>query len=498
MERLTKILIGALFGLVALPTFAWKPWPLPMDSADLRRDTLLYGGEMQTVAASGTYAPFWFTSDRFGSVSEQPFSGNLSLYFGKELTRPNRWFDYSFGIEGVGRVDTKKVSAFLQRFYGHVRLYIVDITLGIKPQQYGNQDEELSSGGLLFSMNSRPMPRITIGIDQYTPFPLTYGYLEVKGGLTHGWFIDNVYVKHSYLHHKFVAGRLGGKLPVNISYEFHHAAQWGGKSPVHGDLGNSFRNFWNVFWARSGGSTINEQINAYGNHIGSQNLGIDVKWKNWKVSAYWQSIFEDGPVNIMWKAMNISDGLWGVSVKQTRWPFISSLCYEFINTTDQSGSFHDKDGLVFGGDDNYFNNSVYRNGWNSFYRTIGTPFITSPIYNADGSIATLNNRTMAHHIGLKGNIYGYRYRTLVTYAENYGLYNDGDALKSTNTAILLEVKKQFPKAWNLDFSLAFGADIGSQFGNSYSVMFSVTKRGIIKIKTKNEKLESKIKTKHNK
>jgi len=105
---------------------------------------------------------------------------------------------------------------------------------------------------------------------------------------------------------------------------------------------------------------------------------------------------------------------------------------------------------------------------------------------------------MAHHIGLKGNIYGYRYRTLVTYAENYGLYNDGDALKSTNTAILLEVKKQFPKAWNLDFSLAFGADIGSQFGNSYSVMFSVTKRGIIKIKTKNEKLESKIKTKHNK
>ena len=43
---------------------------------------------------------------------------------------------------------------------------------------------------------------------------------------------------------------------------------------------------------------------------------------------------------------------------------------------------------------------------------------------------------MVHHIG-KGNIYGYRYRTLVTYAENYGLYNDGDAPKSINTAILL-------------------------------------------------------------
>lgn len=86
---------------------------------------------------------------------------------------------------------------------------------------------------------------------------------------------------------------------------------------------------------------------------------------------------------------------------------------------------------------------------------------------------------MAHHIGIKGDIYGYRYRTLISHAKNYGRYADGDALKSTNTAILVEVKKQFPKAWNLDFSLSLGADIGSQFGNSFGVMFSVAKRGII-------------------
>nr|MBP7965323.1 hypothetical protein [Paludibacteraceae bacterium] len=107
------------------------------------------------------------------------------------------------------------------------------------------------------------------------------------------------------------------------------------------------------------------------------------------------------------------------------------------------------------------------------------PFITSPIYNTDGSIATLNNRSSAHHLGIKGDVFGFRYRTLVSYAKNYGRYGDGDALKSTNTAILLEVKKQIPQAWNLDFSLSFGADIGTQFGNSYGVMFSVAKRGLI-------------------
>jgi hypothetical protein len=36
------------------------------------------------------------------------------------------------------------------------------------------------------------------------------------------------------LHHKFVGVRLGGGLPVRINYEFHHATQWGGVSPVYG------------------------------------------------------------------------------------------------------------------------------------------------------------------------------------------------------------------------------------------------------------------------
>lgn len=450
-----------------------------MDSADLCQDTIQYGGKIEAVAASGNYAPFWFQSNHFGSISAQPYSGNLSLYVGKELTRPNRWYDYSFGVEAIGQVDTRQISAFLQRFYAHVRLYVIDVTVGIKPQIYGNQDEELSSGGLLFSQNSRSMPRVTIGIDNYTPFPFTFGYLEVKGGITHGWFTDNVYVDHAFLHHKFVGARIGGKLPVNISYEFHHAAQWGGNSPVYGELGQGCSDFWNVFFARSGGSMSNDRINAYGNHIGSQNLGIDVKWRNWKISAYWQNIFEDGPIDMMWKSMNWSDGLWGLSVHQSQFPYVNGLVYEFINTTDQSGPFHDKDGLVFGGNDSYFTNSIYRNGWNYFYRTIGTPFITSPVYNTDGSIATLNNRVTAHHIGIKGDVFGYRYRTLVSFVKNYGRYGDNEAAFTTNTALLLEVSKHFEKAWGLDFSLSFGADIGNQFGNSFGAMFSITKRGII-------------------
>ncbi len=484
MRRFGKHILTIFALYCCLDASAWKPWPLPMDSADTHADThadtIAYGAELTAVTSSGKYAPFWFQTNRYGAISSQPHSGNLSLYIGKEATRPNRWYDYDFGVELVGRVDTKNATGFFQQLYGHVRLYVFDITVGIKPEVWGNQDHDLSSGGFLFSQNAHPLPRITVGIDNYTAFPFTYGYMEVKGGITHGWFADNVYIEKSFLHHKFIGVRLGGKLPVNINYEFHHAAQWGGISPVYGELGSSFNDWVNVFLVRSGGVMANDQLNAYGNHIGSQNLGLDIKFNDWKISAYWQNLFEDGPINPIWNTMNIQDGVWGISIKQQKWPFISQILYEFIQTTDQSGPFHDRDGMVFGGADNYFTNSIYSNGWNYFYRTIGTPFITSPLYNTDGSIATLNNRVVTHHIGIKGNIYGFRYRALVSHAKNYGRYaDDNDLMKSQNTALLLEVKKHVPQAWNLDFSLSLGADIGTQFGNSFGVMISIAKRGII-------------------
>lgn len=481
MEQLKKIVSIAIFGLLATAANAWKPWPLPMDSADLCRDSIMYGAELKAIVSSGKYAPFTFVFNSFGAKSAQPYSGNLSLSISKQATRPNRWYDYDFAVEGIGQIDSKHAKAFLQQAYAHVRLYVFDITAGIFQRHYGNQDATLSSGGLLFSANSRSLPRITVGIDNYTPFPLTFGYLEVKGGLSHGWFIDDAFVKKSFLHHKFIGGRLGGKLPVNISYEFHHAAQWGGYSPLYGDLGNTFNDFKNIFLARSGSSLATDSINAMGNHIGSQNIGLDVKGKNWIVSLYWQTLFEDGPIRRPWKAMNLPDGLWGISAKQSHWPFINHLVFEFVQTADQSGPFHDVDGFVFGGNDSYFLNSIYQNGWNYFGRTIGTPLITSPIYNSDGKeIATTNNRVTAHHFSISGDIFGYIYRATVMHTHNFGRYGyDNDADFTKNTAIFLQVSKHVEKAWGMDFSLSVGADVGSQFGNSFGFKIAVAKRGLI-------------------
>lgn len=468
-----RILYSLLLLSCALHAGAWEWWPLPMAQPDTCRDSLLYVGSVRMISSTGAEAPSLLWHNTQGEISLMPHSATISAGIIKPATRPNRWFDYDAGIVLSGRFGggqpgaAADITGYFSLLYAHARLYIIDITAGIKPEYFGAGDPELSSGHLLFSGNAHPVPRISIGLERWTPFPGLFGYLEIKGGLTHGWMADNSeIVKGTLLHHKYLGGRIGGKLPVNLSYEFHHVAQWGGYSSVYGDLGNNFAAFKAAFLVRSGGTFAHDQLNAQGNHIGFQQLALDVKGDDWKVSAYWQVMQEDGPITLMGLTMNSPDGLWGISATQNRWPFIQGVTYEFLNTTDQSGPFHDRDGVVYGGGDNYYNNSIYTQGWRYFGRNIGSPLLTST-----------NTRVMAHHIGIRGDIYGFKYRMLINHADNYGQYKAPN--RSRNTAVLLDVRKHVPQAWGLDFGVALGADFGTQYGNRFGAQITISKRGLI-------------------
>lgn len=123
--------------------------------------------------------------------------------------------------------------------------------------------------------------------------------------------------------------------------------------------------------------------------------------------------------------------------------------------------------MVFGGNDNYYWNSVYRQGWTYFGRTVGNALLTP-----------YNSRVWAYHGGIKGDIYGFQYRAIVTYADNYGTYRQ--PVRSHNTAALLEVRKTVPQAWGLEFGIALAGDFGTQYGNHFGAMITVRKQGIIK------------------
>jgi len=80
-------------------------------------------------------------------------------------------------------------------------------------------------------------------------------------------------------------------------------------------------------------------------------------------------------------------------------------------------------------------------------------------------------------MGMKGNIYGFHYRLMASYVDNYGTYQN--PLSSHNTALLLEVNKRVQKAWGLDFGLAISGDFGTQYGNCFGAYLKIAKSGII-------------------
>lgn len=468
---MNKRLLFIVLLLCAVSLHAKKEWwPVPMFEPDTARDTLQYVMEVSAVASSGPQAPSLIYANENGNISAAPFSGNISAGVLKRATRPSRWYDYDFGVVLTGRFDTERTTGYFRQLYAHARLYIIDITAGIKPLMVGAQNPALTTGGLLFSNNAQPIPRISIGIEDYLPFPGLYGYVEIKGGLTHGWFVDGPRLDSTgtpgtLLHYKFAGFRLGGQLPVNISYEIHHAAQYGGISPVYGPTEVNWDTYKRIFLVQSGGNNLSDQLNAEGNHIGFQQLALTAKWTAWTMTAYWQTLFEDKSADFIGRS-NQQDGLWGLTVHQTQWPFIHSFTYEFLNTTAQNGPYHDRDGLIWGGRSNYYHNSFYKQGWTHFGRTIG-----------NSMMGPYNNRVRTHYAGVAGNIYGFEYRLMGSYTRNWGTHKE--PLHSHNTALMLEVKKQVQQAWGLEFGLCLAADIGDQFGNTFGAMITISKNGLI-------------------
>ena len=454
--------------------------------------SLRYDIRSTFVASSGNSAAFWAVSNNYGTISVNPNCALLraGLFTDFDTLRKNK-VDYSYGLDVINRMDGK-YKATIQQYYLKVKYKFITLQGGRIEEYLGDQDSTLSSGGLLWSGNAQPMPKITIGILNYTPVPFTHGYLEIKGALSHGWFEKDAYVKHEWLHHKYIYLQAGGKLPVHVHFGFHHYAQWGGVSPDAGRLPSSFRDYLVIFRAKQvdGDSSFirenpnippGELSNRIGNHLGSRNIGIDLDSKIAKVSFYYQTIFED---NSGYRWHNMSDGLWGLSIRFNRLKWLSGFVYEYLNTTDQSMSWaQDRNNKE---SDDYFNHGIYFNGWTYKNYTIGSPLITSPALQKQIGIPSdiqydylRNNRIRAHHIGCNGPLNRMSYKLFLTWSRNQGTYSFPFIYTKESVSTYLELSKQFDRFFHFEASVAIAKDFGSMYKTNGSVLLTIRKRGFV-------------------
>jgi hypothetical protein len=449
---------------------------------------LQYDLKSTFVLGTGNSTAFWGVSNQYGTVSTRPYSGSLQtkLFSEFDSTRTKK-IDYAFGIDLLNRVDNS-YKLFFHQYYLKIKYKSVTLQAGRMEEYIGNQDSILSSGGLLWSNNAPPMPKVTIGILRYTAIPYTKGFLEIKGAISHGWFNNDAYVKHVWLHHKYIYIRAGGNLPVKAHFGFQHFAQWGGVLPDGYKLPSSLHDFKTIFFVNqydsaqipAGTPIPGEYSNRIGNHLGSRNIGLDIDLRPVSMNFYYQSIFEDAS-GLKW--LNKRDGLWGVSLTFKKINWLSGLVYEFVNTTDQS--------MTFGEDknhnepDNYFNHGIYLNGWTYNNFTIGTPLITSPVLQPSLGLPNditqidylRNNKVIAHHLGLRGSLYQTNYRLFVTYTQNKGTFHVPFDYTKESVSTYIELKRQIKKFLNMEVSIAVATDFGQMYTSKSSFLFTLRKNG---------------------
>jgi hypothetical protein len=421
-------------------------------------------------AGLGEYKPFWNFNNQYAKHSLHPYEGLAGIKV-ISIDSSDSFLSLDYGLEINDRQSLAN-DLILHQAYAEFKTPYLNFWAGRKEEIIGNQDSTLSIGSTVWSANARPMPMLEVKTPGYIDVPLTKGYVEVNGSLAHGWFEQGRYVENVYMHQKQLHLRFGGDYFINASLGIIHFAQWGGISPdtSYGELPTDFDAYKRVFLAQNGDSStvnINESINKLGNHLGSRIYRIDFKAEKSIYSIYYQTLFEDGSglAHEFYR-----DGIAGLSLKiRNRNRIVNKILFEYLHTTYQARKFHNlNDSTRKIEYDNYFNNYIYKDGWTYNDMILGTPLITSPIYNNSGNSTIFNNRVLGFHFGLGGRLGSYSYLSYFTFSMNKGTFYNPFEFPKNQFSWYFETT--LPSIWKgIDLNIQFAADIGKMYGNNLGI-----------------------------
>ena len=433
----------------------------------------------------GDHTPLWQASNQHGlsSVKNNTYIRG-GFFYNKELK--HSW-SYRTGVDmalAAGFTSTTVVQqAFLDINYN-----MFGISIGSKELDSPLLNRQLSSGGLTWSGNARPIPQVRVGIPDYVRLS---DYIRFKAEMSYGWFTDNNYQKKRVgagkwytkdikYHHKSFFLRIQ-KPQSHWVFDFSVSldTQFGGYKVGgidEGDLGNSLKDYWNVLIPRGGNNSGPEGEKYYqGNYLGSEHFRVTYKTKEFSIACYLENFYDD--FSGMGK-LNGMDGLWGIEYNSGTPQLIDGIALEYYQTTNQSGPLHGVDNSVVkrtGGADDYYNNDWYP-GWVHWGMAMANPLITSPIYSNDGDMTLKYNRVKAIHLGWQGTIIpSLTYRAKISYNQTWGTPFKPTIEILENYSIFVECNyrpQELPE-WNFCASLAF--DMGEIYGDNLGLLLKVRK-----------------------
>lgn len=382
---------------------------------------------LNSYTSSGKDLPFWLVSNQNGVFTMKNSSYQL-LQFGVErgLKQDSlKSWGLTYGTNLVYGYAGTSDFQFNQYWFG-VRCKWLVMKAGAQgdPVLYGGLSS--TNGNMDWSDNARPLPGITLSTNDYVPFFFWKKWFSFKALYAENLLSDKQYVDHAHLHHKYVYGRASLD-SWKISLGLDHWVYWGGTSPVYGKL-PGFENYFRYIIGLKGGSNSPDvdNTNASGNSLGLYVLTIEKQYRDFNLTFYYNHPFEDRSGLEM---DNLPDGLWGLYLHRKGKTFLKDIVYEFQNTTNQSGTYNmieiRNTGVRTGrGNDNYFNNWIYKSGHVHYNRMMGSP-VFIPVIGANGiSQGFDNTRILLHHLGFSGWMSDrLSWRSFLTWTRSFGTYD---------------------------------------------------------------------------
>lgn len=486
----------------------------------LKNDSLNYRVEFSATAATDGLAPLWLVSNKHGLSSLQDASGYLRFGVTQpefEFTKSEDW-NLGYGADVVVPVNyaTESVSTgkqsskfIIQQLFLDLDYKWMRLSIGAKERPMAMKHQSLSSGSQALGINARPVPQVRFEIPEYVSLTGKKNpWLAIKGHFGYGVMTDGDW-QHKYvspggrwadkalLHTKAGYMRIGNpeRFPLILEGGLEMATQFGGtiynpqgREGRFGEkleMGQGPKDFINAIFGLGSDATDEMYGNAAGNTVGSWLFSLTYQAKDWSVRAYYDHYFEDH--SMMFFQYGWLDGLVGVEVAFPQNPIVSSLVYEYLNTTYQSGPvYHDHTVAIpdqVSGVDNYYNHNLYQ-GWQHWGQSMGNPLFTSPLYRKDGNLSFHGNRFKVHHIGVEGSpVPNLHYRMLYTYMMNWGNYAAPYEDIRYNNSFLCELKYELPSAkqwWTKGWQVAtaFAIDSGKCIGNNTGFQLTISKNGL--------------------
>lgn len=469
---------------------------------------------VQGIATNKDNVPFWMRSMQYGSVPLPGASGSFIGAARKDYDPNAGLADWGGAIEIRADVGDSSRLTLIQG-YIKARFSIFEFKAGRSREFTGLVDSTLSSGAYSISGNALGIPKVQLAIPEYFPLPIFGGLFAFKGTFSYGWlgneplqytqYASNV--KGNY-HELSFYGRLGKpNWRLKLYGGLNHQAMWGDEKTVYGPH-YQISKVKEFEYVVLGKTYLGSKI---GNHIGSIDMGLDYDLGGARLSFYRQNFYDEGALS---KLANIADGLNGISLTNTKdvdqgdvpdyYPVLGSpnsgfhwrkIVLEVFYSKNQAGYPWSKP--TNSGDENYYNNFEYYNGWSYKGLGLGNPFVT-PAYttrkglpNSRGDYFN-NNRVMAFYGAIQAVAGDYSFTAKGSYSMNYGTFGTSPWGHTTGSpanytpvpkynwfpeakqfSAYLDVTRRLEEGWTVGCTAAF--DRGDLFYNSYGLILSVKK-----------------------